>query len=91
MNDDRLAERLAEAIVEIGRVRGAFDTDDFGPDVSIEAIHGLLDRIEARLHAAWQAHRRSPSQLSRHAVNRALTEWDELWLTGGLDDATDNG
>lgn len=81
MIDQQLAERLAEVIVEIGHVRLAIDSDDFG-GAPLEAMHGLLDRIEARLLDAWHGNRRCPSQLSRRAVARGLAAWDELHLIG---------
>jgi hypothetical protein len=76
-----LAHDVADALIEIGRVRASIDSIQRDPRRSA-AEHRIVSRHEALILDVWRAHRARPGPLTRGLVRRALFRWREIWLYG---------
>jgi hypothetical protein len=81
-----LAGEVADAVLEIARVRVAVEAHSVGRERRAEAELRIVATFEAAILDAWRAYRVSPTARTRRAIRRQLLRWREIWLYGPAQD-----
>jgi hypothetical protein len=81
-----LAGDVADAVLEIARVRAAVEAHAVGREQKAEAELRIVAGFEAAILDAWRAYRAEPAALTRRAVRTQLERWRGVWLYGPASD-----